>query len=41
MSDDEEKIELGNKAMKNCKLKHMQNWLNLFEYQHNREISQS
>lgn len=26
---------------KNSKLKHMQNWLNLFENQHNREISQS
>ena len=25
--------------MKNCKLKHVQNWLNLFAYQHNREIS--
>ena len=25
--------------MKNCKLKHVQNWLNLFAYRHNREIS--
>ena len=25
--------------MKNCKLKHVKNWLNLFAYQHNREIS--
>jgi len=25
--------------MKNCKLKHVQNWLNLFAYQHNRKIS--
>ncbi len=25
--------------MKNCKLKHVQNWLNLFAYHHNRKIS--
>ncbi len=25
--------------LKNCKLKHVQNWLNLFAYQHNKRIS--
>ncbi len=25
--------------LKNCKLKHIQHWLNLFAYQHNKEIS--